>query len=71
MISTRRPQEAPLRGRNSLRLPLTDAEGAVVGYELVVVDSDAGARATAALLLDAFGDVGLEKLAGRHPAWCR
>jgi EAL and modified HD-GYP domain-containing signal transduction protein len=52
-----------------VRLPLTDAEGAVIGYELLVDDGDAGARATAALLLDAFGDVGLERLAGRHPAW--
>ncbi len=52
-----------------VRLPLTDAEGTVVGYELIVADGDAGARATAALLLDAFGDVGLEKLAGRHAAW--
>jgi EAL and modified HD-GYP domain-containing signal transduction protein len=50
-----------------VRLPLTDAEGAVVGYELL--GADGGARATAALLLDAFGDIGLERLAGRHPAW--
>src|SRR4051812_387783 len=27
------------------------------------------AKATSALLLDAFGDIGLETLAGRHPAW--
>ena len=52
-----------------VRLPLTDAEGEVVGYELVVDDPDAGAQATAGLLLDAFGDIGLERLAGRHPAW--
>jgi c-di-GMP phosphodiesterase len=52
-----------------VRLPLTDPQGAVVGYELLVDDADGGARATAALLLDAFGDVGLERLAGRHPAW--
>ena len=27
------------------------------------------AKATSALLVDAFGDIGLEQLAGRHPAW--
>src|SRR5262245_57764239 len=27
------------------------------------------AKATSALLVDAFGDIGLETLAGRHPAW--
>jgi EAL and modified HD-GYP domain-containing signal transduction protein len=52
-----------------VRLPLADAEGEVVGYELVVDAAEGGARATAGLLLDAFGDVGLERLAGRHPAW--
>ena len=53
-----------------VRLPLTDADGSVVGYELVVDDADvAGPQATAGLLLDAFGDIGLERLAGRHPAW--
>ena len=31
--------------------------------------TDGGAKATAALLLDAFGDIGLERLAGRHAAW--
>jgi c-di-GMP phosphodiesterase len=51
-----------------VRRPLTDAEGAVVGYELVT-GGGAGTHATAGLLLDAFGDIGLERLAGRHPAW--
>src|SRR3954454_6929292 len=27
------------------------------------------AKATSALLVDAFGDIGLDTLAGRHPAW--
>ena len=27
------------------------------------------AKASSALLIDAFGDIGLEQLAGRHPAW--
>ena len=27
------------------------------------------AKATSALLVEAFGDIGLETLAGRHPAW--
>jgi c-di-GMP phosphodiesterase len=53
-----------------VRLPLTDSQRHIVGYELVVdADREAGAKATAALLLDAFGDIGLERLAGRHPAW--
>jgi EAL and modified HD-GYP domain-containing signal transduction protein len=52
-----------------VRLPLADSEGEVVGYELVVDAANGGARATAGLLLDAFGDIGLERLAGRHPAW--
>ncbi len=54
-----------------VRLPLTDADGSVLGYELVVDGGEpaAGPHATAGLLLDAFGDVGLERLSGRHPAW--
>jgi EAL and modified HD-GYP domain-containing signal transduction protein len=50
-----------------VRRPIADADGAVVGYELVV-DGE-GAATTARLLLDAFGDIGLERLTGRHPAW--
>ena len=47
----------------------------VVGYELRFGGSvDLGdpamdAKATSALLVEAFGDIGLETLAGRHPAW--
>jgi EAL and modified HD-GYP domain-containing signal transduction protein len=52
-----------------VRLPITDAEGAVVGYELLAPGD--GVRGTAALLLDVFGDVGIERLTGRHPAWVR
>jgi EAL and modified HD-GYP domain-containing signal transduction protein len=54
-----------------VRLPLTDADGSVVGYELVVDGGQpaTGPQATAGLLLDAFGDIGLERLSGRHPAW--
>ena len=53
-----------------VRLPLTDTQRHIVGYELVVdAPSAGGAKATAALLLDAFGEVGLERLAGRHAAW--
>ena len=46
-----------------------------MGYELRFGGSvDLGdpamdAKATSALLVDAFGDIGLEQLAGRHPAW--
>jgi EAL and modified HD-GYP domain-containing signal transduction protein len=52
-----------------VRLPLTDLQRHIVGYELAVGASREGAKATAALLLDAFGDIGLERLAGRHQAW--
>jgi EAL and modified HD-GYP domain-containing signal transduction protein len=52
-----------------VRRPITDGEGAVVGYELVALGD--GIRGTAGLLLDVFGDIGLERLAGRHPAWVR
>ena len=52
-----------------VRRPVTDGEGSVVGYELVAATK--GVRGTAGLLLDAFGDIGLERLAGRHPAWVR
>jgi EAL and modified HD-GYP domain-containing signal transduction protein len=51
-----------------VRRPITDGE-AVIGYELVAAYK--GVRGTAGLLLDAFGDIGLERLAGRHPAWVR
>jgi EAL and modified HD-GYP domain-containing signal transduction protein len=52
-----------------VRRPITNAASEVVGYELVA-DGE-GVKATAALLLDVFGDIGLERLAGRHPAWVR
>jgi c-di-GMP phosphodiesterase len=52
-----------------IRKPVTDGDGAVIGYELVAAAK--GVRGTAGLLLDAFGDIGLERLAGRHPAWVR
>ena len=50
-----------------VRRPIADGDGGVVGYELVVNGEDAAT--TAGLLLDAFGDIGLERLTGRHPAW--
>ena len=52
-----------------VRRPLTDAEGQVTGYELVVADFAGGTQATAGLLLDAFADIGIDRLAGRHPVW--
>jgi c-di-GMP phosphodiesterase len=58
-----------------VRHPIADARHVVVGYELRFGGSiDLGdpamdAKATSALLVDAFGDIGLETLAGRHPAW--
>jgi c-di-GMP phosphodiesterase len=58
-----------------VRQPIADERHAVVGYELlfgggrVSADSATDAKATSALLVDAFGDIGLDVLAGRHPAW--
>src|SRR4051794_15652566 len=58
-----------------VRHPIADARHIVVGYELRFGGSiDLGdpamdAKTTSALLVEAFGDIGLEKLAGRHPAW--
>src|SRR4051812_11699150 len=58
-----------------VRHPIADARDVVVGYELRFGGSvDLGdpamdAKATSALLVEAFGDIGLEALAGRHPAW--
>ena len=58
-----------------VRQPIADERHTVVGYELLFggerasPDSATDAKATSALLVDAFGDIGLEVLAGRHPAW--
>ena len=58
-----------------VRHPIADARNNVVGYELRfggavdLGDPAMDAKATSALLVDAFGDIGLEQLAGRHPAW--
>ena len=50
-----------------VRRPIVDADGGIVGYELLAGGN--GIRGTAGVLLDVFGDIGLERLAGRHPAW--
>ncbi len=58
-----------------VRHPIADVRNTVVGYELKfggkidLGDPAMDAKATSALLVDAFGDIGLEQLAGRHPAW--
>ena len=56
-----------------VRQPIADHRHAVVGYELLFDGESPAtatdAKATSALLVDAFGDIGLEVLAGRHPAW--
>ena len=58
-----------------VRQPIADDRDHIVGYELlfggerVSLDSATEAKATSALLVDAFGDIGLDQLAGRHPAW--
>ena len=76
-VSTTVPVPVP-SGRQEVavvRHPIADARNVVVGYELRFGGSiDLGdpamdAKATSALLVEAFGDIGLELLAGRHPAW--
>jgi EAL and modified HD-GYP domain-containing signal transduction protein len=76
-VSTAVPVPVP-SGRQEIavvRHPIADARNVVVGYELRFGGSvDLGdpamdAKATSALLVEAFGDIGLEMLAGRHPAW--
>jgi EAL and modified HD-GYP domain-containing signal transduction protein len=58
-----------------VRQPIADERHGVVGYELLFggardsLDSAADAKSTSALLVDAFGDIGLEALSGRYPAW--
>ncbi|HEX8102609.1 MAG TPA: HDOD domain-containing protein [Solirubrobacteraceae bacterium] len=58
-----------------MRQPIADERHGIVGYELLFDaarqsgDPAQDARATSALIADAFGDIGLERLAGRHPAW--
>jgi EAL and modified HD-GYP domain-containing signal transduction protein len=57
-----------------VRHPIADARNNVVGYDLRfggavdLGDPAMDAKATSALLIEAFGDIGLERLAGRHPA---
>ena len=77
-VATQQPQVAVVRQ------PVLDARRKVVGYELTFgAGSSHGAAgahdgaptpgptspATSALLLDVFGDLGLERLAGALPAW--
>ena len=61
-----------------VRQPILDTRRKVVGYELTFGEGSApggaggsgsSAPATSALLLDVFGDLGLERLVGAYPAW--
>ena len=58
-----------------VRQPIADERHGVIGYEILFggerqsLDPATDAKATSALLVDAFGDIGLEALSGRHPAW--
>jgi c-di-GMP-related signal transduction protein len=76
-VSTAVPVPVP-SGRQEVavvRHPIADARNVVVGYELRfggavdLGDPAMDAKATSALLVEAFGEIGLETLAGRHPAW--
>src|SRR3954466_6247188 len=75
-VSTTVPEPAPSHKEVAVvRQPIADVRNTVVGYELKfggavdLGDPARDAQATSALLVDAFGDIGLDKLAGRHPAW--
>ena len=68
--------ESPARPEVAVvRQPIADERHGVIGYELVFggerqsLDPATDAKATSALLVDAFGDIGLDLLSGRHPAW--
>jgi EAL and modified HD-GYP domain-containing signal transduction protein len=58
-----------------VRHPIADTRASVVGYELRfggeadLGDASRDAKVTSALLVEAFGDIGLERLGGSHPAW--
>ena len=58
-----------------MRHPIADARCSVIGYELRfggavdLGDPSQDAKMTSALLVEAFGEIGLEQLSGRHPAW--
>src|ERR1700748_3609609 len=78
MLGVSAAAPVPASGRDEVavvRHPIADARHVVVGYELRfggsvdLGDPSMDAKATSALLVDAFGDIGLETLAGRHPAW--
>ena len=74
-VSTFVPEPASHKEVAVVRHPIADARNTVVGYELKfggavdLGDPAMDAQATSALLVDAFGDIGLDTLAGRHPAW--
>jgi EAL and modified HD-GYP domain-containing signal transduction protein len=75
-VSAVAPSSSPGRPEVAVvRHPIADARCSVVGYELRfggavdLGDSSQDAKVTSALLVEAFGDIGLEPLSGRHPAW--
>src|SRR3954453_387857 len=74
-VSTTVPEPASHDEVAVVRHPIADARNNVVGYELRfggavdLGDPSRDAKATSALLVEAFGDIGLERLAGRPPAW--
>ncbi len=71
-VAARQPEVAVVRQ------PILDARRKVVGYELTFGEGNAhgesdgsapSSPATSALVLDVFGDLGLERLVGVYPAW--
>jgi EAL and modified HD-GYP domain-containing signal transduction protein len=78
MTPTTTAPAAPLHEVAVVRQPILDVRRKVIGYELTfgegsvhgaATGSGANPRATSALLLDVFGDLGLEKIVGAYPAW--
>jgi c-di-GMP phosphodiesterase len=55
-----------------VRQPIADERRNVLGYELVFGGAEAstdGPDTTPSLLMEVFGDIGLDRLAGDHPVW--
>src|SRR6476661_9213370 len=69
-VSSLAPSPAERAEVAVVRHPIADARNNVVGYELRfggavdLGDPSRDAKATSALLIEAFGDIGLERLAG-------
>lgn len=72
-VSTAPPMRSSSPQVAVVRQPIGDERLRTIGYELSFSDArcaaTGGARATSALIVDAFGEIGLEELVGERPAW--